>query len=247
MDNSCTRVAYFRRPCGIQFVVGLSLWEWPPRPHDDINLCNLSYRENNMFCERRRLVLLLKLFQTLHLPLLSLFQHPFLIPPWLECNYDSSKTIFLQRSGDGPCPSSAHCNRCMYVPCIPIDIRGTLTSDIEVGYEVAQRIYSLHILWIQEGQIWIIDRRIVADGIPTRNLAIMMGLTTVKLSVLSVLRAGNTRASLTCHEGLPELLLSPLTSNSITETRDKIIRIKPRTYPSSGRPKIRIHDAVDGY
>ena len=31
------------------------------------------------------------------------------------------------------------------------NIRGTITSDIDVRYEVAQRIYSPHILWIQEG------------------------------------------------------------------------------------------------
>ena len=63
-----------------------------------------------------------------------------------------------------------------------------------------------------------------------KNLAIIMGSTTVKLSVLSALWAGNTRDSLACHGGVPALLLSLLTSNFITETRDKM---KPGTYPSS--------------
>ena len=69
-----------------------------------------------------------------------------------------------------------------------------------------------------------------------RNSATVMGFTLVKLSILSVLRAENIRASF----GMPwrSASASVVACSSVTETRDEIIWMKPRSYSSNGRPNI---------
>jgi len=119
-------------------------------PHGDIHLRNLLCQENNKYdalCERYCPVLGFLVSQTLNLPLLAIFKHSLLIPPWPKRN---------SRSGGGPIPSSGG-NRvirndmsCMWAStntnsgCESLDEDGNDGSSLMFMYKLVSGLFQLY-------------------------------------------------------------------------------------------------------